>query len=224
MNVWTLPALIFLMMFLAVNFVVWMFKVMGKLTAALLRKAFSLSMPENERRWLERLFTPIWIAVGIWAFLKLKNESLLVALFGLFSFRSGGNTAKTIVYSLHDRRLVKKLGDGGLLSRVTAAVITLEMMFFIGMALAYKAVSVVAGSSAWLFYLWFGGLAFGLLFFSIVARNNDGVLMKNVLSIAVFFSGRKGMESVERLKARGIENGGFERMRKGGERLKGWKR
>ncbi len=216
MNPWVIPAYLILGLFITINVLVRLFKTTGALTAAILRRILRLDLPENERKWLERLFTPVWIAVGIWSFLRLRNVSLITALFALFSFRSGGNVARAIIYSLHDRKLVRDIGGGGLLSRATSTILTVETLFIIGMTVTYKAVATVAGGSIDLLYLWVSGFAFGLLLFWIVARNNRGVLMKNVMSIVVFFSGKKGKETVERLRGKDLE----ERIRESYRRIR----
>lgn len=116
---------------------------------------------KNQKKSLERLYTPIWVLIGLWAFFKLKDASLLGAVFGLLAFRSGGaNIARLLVYSSHDGEILKEMAEGrvlGILEKAVRISLILEAAFPFAMLLAYKTLSAVTishgsvESSSWSF-------------------------------------------------------------------------
>ncbi|MDI3475810.1 MAG: hypothetical protein PWQ79_1316 [Thermococcaceae archaeon] len=116
----------------------------------------------------------------------------------MFTFRSGANIGRLIIYSHHDAELVEELGGEGILgmiSTVTKLSLLFEGLFLASLALSYKALSIalsIGGTARGLLLtLWLGGLAFGLAFGLFMARNNHGVLLKEDISLLAFFTIRK---------------------------------
>ncbi|NJE62482.1 hypothetical protein [Thermococcus sp. 21S7] len=194
-------ALFFLAVFLFINLSLMLMRAFGSLAGMTWRKVLKLDIPENEKKSLAKLYTPIWIAVGIWAFWKLWGAAWTAALFGFLAFRSGANITKTLVYGLHDQRLIDEHTEDsrllGIVGTATKLSILLETVFVVAFALAYKAFSVTLspnGMSAntFILSLWLAGLAFGLLFGWLIARNNRGILLQNAIATIGFFATKKG--------------------------------
>jgi len=199
-------AFFFLTAFLFINLSLILMRAFGSLAGMTWRKVLKLDIPENEKKGLARLYTIVWIAIGAWAFWQLKNISWIAALFGFLAFRSGANITKTLVYGLHDQRLIGEYTEEsralGIVGTATKLSILLETVFVVAFALAYKAFSVTLspnGMSAntFILSLWLGGLAFGLLFGWFTARNNHGILLQNAIATVGFFATRKDKEKTD---------------------------
>ncbi|NJE00358.1 hypothetical protein [Thermococcus sp. JdF3] len=206
-------AFLFLTAFLFINLSLMLMRAFGSLTGMAWRKVLRLEVPENEKKGIERLYTLVWIAVGAWAFWKLWGASWSAAFFGFLAFRSGANITRTLVYGLHDQRVIEEYTEDstvlGIIGMATKLSILLETIFVVAFALAYKAFSVTLspnGMSAntFILSLWFSGLAFGLLFGWFIARNNRGILLQNAIATVGFFATKKGKkktdETVKRAK------------------------
>ncbi len=198
-----LLSLFLLSLFIIFSVVVLFARTVGSLTGMAWRTVLRLDLPENEKRGWERLYTLIWLAVGLWAFITLWGWSLMRiagAIFGFLAFRSGANVTRTLVYGLHDRRIIKEQGSGGtvlgVVARATELSLLLETVLVLAFALAYKALSVAirpgVGVNTFIVYLWLSGLLFGLLFGWFIARNNRGILLRNAIATVGFFTIRKG--------------------------------
>ncbi|WP_148883022.1 hypothetical protein [Thermococcus aciditolerans] len=194
-------AFIFLTAFLFINLFLMLMRAFGSLTGMAWRKVLRLEVPENEKKGIERLYTLAWIAVGAWAFWKLWGASWSAAFFGFLAFRSGANITRTLIYGLHDQRIIEEYTEDstvlGIIGMATKLSILLETIFVVAFALAYKAFSVTLtpnGMSANTFILsiWLSGLAFGLLFGWFIARNNRGILLQNAIATVGFFATKKG--------------------------------
>ncbi|WP_457751474.1 hypothetical protein [Thermococcus sp.] len=194
--------------FVLLNITISLWRLFGRFTGITLRKSLGLNLPENEKKSWERLFTVVWLFVGIWAFFKLWSWSvtgIMSAIFGFLAFRSGANVTKALVYSLHDREIVKEHSrDSRALSIIGTATglsLLLEGLFIFSFALAYKVLSTTLNSGTrvnfFILILWIGGLIFGLVFGWFIAKNNRGILMENAISTVGFFATKKGKEKGE---------------------------
>ncbi|ASJ06304.1 hypothetical protein A3L08_02635 [Thermococcus pacificus] len=201
---WELLSLVLLLIFLGINVMSWFIRIGGKLAGVTLRKALRVDVPRNEKKGLERLFTLIWVAIGLWASFKVR-WNYLAMLFAFLAFRSGANITRTLVYSIHDGKVLEKYaGDSralSLLSRAVRASLLLEGLFVFAFGLAYKAISMTArpgefSRGLFILELWLAGLVFGALFGWLIARNNRGILLENQIVVVYFFAGKKGREKV----------------------------
>lgn len=201
----TIAAGFLLLVFIGLNLMLLMARTMAGLGSAAWKKIFRIEVPENEKKSYETLQTVAWLAAGAWGFWELRGTSLLAAFLAFFAFRSGLNVSKTLIYALHDQKVVREqYSEGKLLSVIgtaSAVSLLLEGLFVVVLAIAYKALSAItqSGISAGnlVLYLWLSGLAFGAASALLVARNNRGILMKNALPIVVFFSARTGKKKAE---------------------------
>ena len=202
-----IAALMLLLAFIGINIAVGLGRLFGRFAGVTLRRVLGVDLPENEKKGLERLFTLVWVPIGIWAFLRLWNWSvsgIAGAVFGFLAFRSGANLTRTLVYSIHDRKILEEHGEGRLLSvigKATGLSVLLEGTFAFSFALAYKLLSatITPGRSAnqFILLLWLGGLAFGLFFGWFIARNNKGILLRNAILVVGFFAAKKGKSKVD---------------------------
>jgi hypothetical protein len=193
-----LIAVLLLTVFLVINIVLFFMRLFRKGASILFKNLLRSEIPENEKKGWEKIYTLVWLAVGLWAFWKLKDKTILGAFFGFFTFRSGANVGKLIVYSHHDAKLVEKGGEGrvlGMISTVVKLSLLLEGTFLAGIAISYKALSITlkGGETAghFLLALWLVGLAFGIIFGLLISRNNNGILLGDSLSTLAFFTMRK---------------------------------
>jgi hypothetical protein len=151
---------------------------------------------------MERLFTPIWILIGLYGAWKVR-WNYLAMLFAFLTFRSGANVARLLVYSHHDGKVLQNIKKKFLrtLARATRLGLLLEGIFILAVALTYKALSTVSTSKGpagtLILELWVMGLIFGFAFFKLIARNNRGILMKDQISLVLIFAGKKGVEKTE---------------------------
>ncbi|ASJ11508.1 hypothetical protein [Thermococcus thioreducens] len=199
-------AFVFLIAFLFINLVLMLMRTFGSLAGMTWRKVLRLEIPENKKKGLEKLYTLFWLTVGIWAFWKLWGTSGAAAIFGFLAFRSGANITKTLIYGLHDQRIIEKYTEDsrllGIIGTATKLTIMLETVFVVAFALAYKAFSVTlspggVSANTFILSLWVLGLIFGLLFGRFIARNNDGILLQNAVAVVGFFTTRKGKKKTE---------------------------
>jgi len=205
MIVTKLIALFLLLVFLGLNAMIAIARLTMGLGSSLWRRIFRIEIPENEKKGYEIVYTIIWIGVGLWAFWKLKNASLFGAVLGFLTFRSGANLSKTLVYTIHDQRIVREYSNEGRLLSIIGNASTLslliEVLFVVTLGVAYKTLSATlkSGMSAgnFLLYLWAAGFLFGLLFGWFMGRNNRGILLSNAFPIVVFFSARAGKKKAE---------------------------
>ncbi len=204
---WELLSVVLLLTFLGINILVWFVRVGGKLAGITLRKALRVEVPGNEKKGIERIFTPIWILIGLWASFKVRWD-FLAMLFAFLAFRSGANITRTLVYSIHDGKILEDYtGDSrvlSLLSRAVRASLLLEGLFVLAFGLAYKAISVTArpgglSRGPFIIELWLAGLVFGVFFGWLIARNNRGILLENQIAVVSFFAGKKGREKADEL-------------------------
>jgi len=81
---------------------------------------------------------------------------------------------------------------------VTRLWLLLEGTFVLAFALAYKALSAVSTSrgpaGTFILELWLLGLVFGFAFFTLVARDNRGILLRDQISLV---PGKEGVEKAE---------------------------
>ncbi|NJE11075.1 hypothetical protein [Thermococcus sp. MAR1] len=199
-------AFVFLTAFLFINLSLILMRTFGSIAGVTWRKVLRVDVPENEKKGIERIYTLAWIAVGAWAFLKLWGASWSAAFFGFLAFRSGANITKTLIYGLHDQRIIEEYTEDSRVLRIigmaTKLSILLETIFVVAFALAYKAFSVTLSPSGMsvniiILSLWLAGLAFGLLFGWFIARNNRGILLRNAIATVGFFATRKGKKKTE---------------------------
>ncbi|AEK73191.1 hypothetical protein GQS_06465 [Thermococcus sp. 4557] len=199
-------AFLFLTAFLFINLFLMLMRAFGSLTGMAWRKVLRLDVPENEKKGIARLYTLVWLAVGVWAFWKLWGASWSAAFFGFLAFRSGANITKTLVYGLHDQKIIEEHTEEGtvlgIVGMATKLSILLETIFVVAFALAYKAFSVTLGpngmsANTFILSLWLSGLAFGLLFGWFIARNNRGILLKNAIATVGFFATKKGKRKTD---------------------------
>lgn len=194
------------LIFIGLNAMIYMARIMMRFGSAAWKKVFRIEIPENEKKSYEILQTVIWIAVGIWGFWKLKDVSMLGAFLGFFTFRSGSNVSKTLIYTIHDQKIVREYSsEGRLLSIIgTASTVSLllETILITALTLAYKTTSatIKPGMSAgnFVLYLWATGFIFGIISGWLISRNNRGILLRNTFQIIVFFSARAGKKKVEK--------------------------
>ncbi|ASJ08283.1 hypothetical protein A3L11_03180 [Thermococcus siculi] len=211
-----LLSLLLLSTFLLINLGMAFMRAFGSLAGMTWRKVLRLDIPENEKKNWEKLYTAVWLIVGGWAFIKLWGWSatrVMAALFGFLAFRSGANVTRTLIYGLHDQRIIEEYTEDssvlGIIGTATKLSLLLETVFVVAFALAYKAFSVTLNpnglsANTFILYLWLAGLAFGLLFGWFIARNNRGILLRNAIATVGFFTARKGKrkadETVEKAK------------------------
>ncbi|WP_167731165.1 hypothetical protein [Thermococcus sp. GR6] len=198
----------FLLGFLLINVMIIFIRLFGSIAGMTWRKLLRLEISENEKKDLEKFYTIVWIAVGTWAFWQLKNASWIAAIFGFIAFRSGANITRTLVYGLHDTRLIEQYTDDSrvlaLVGKATQLSILTETIFVVAFALVYKTLSVTLNSNgmsanSFIILLWLGGLAFGVLFGRLITRNNQGILLRNAMITVGFFTGRAGRQKVKKV-------------------------
>ena len=211
-----LLSLFLLATFLLINISVAFMRTFGNLAGMTWRKVLRLDIPQNEKKSWDRLYTVVWLLIGGWAFIKLWGWSVMrvmAALFGFLAFRSGAHVTKTLIYGLHDQRIIEEYTEDsrllGIVGTATKLSLLLETVFVVAFALAYKAFSITLNPNGMranplILYLWLAGLAFGLLFGWFIARNNHGILLQNAIATVGFFTARKGRrkadETVEKAK------------------------
>ncbi|WP_099209553.1 hypothetical protein [Thermococcus henrietii] len=191
-----------ILIFIGINLWLSFIRFTAKITGKLARKALHIELPENEKKALEGLFTPIWIGVGLYGAWKVRWDYLAM-LFAFLAFRSGANVSKLLVYSHHDGEILKDLRGRllGTLARVTRLGLLLEGAFILALALAYKALSALSTSRGpvgiFILKLWLLGLLSGFAFGWLVARNNGGILLRDQIALVLLFAGKKGVEKTE---------------------------
>ncbi len=204
---WELLSAVLLLTFLGINLWLWLIKAVGKLAGITVKKVLRVEVPGNEKKGLERIFTPIWILIGLWASFKVRWD-ILAMLFAFLAFRSGANVARALVYSVHDGKVLERYtGDSRVLSligKAARASLLLEGVFVLAFGLAYKAISVTArpgglSRGPFIIELWLAGLGFGAFFGWLIARNNRGILLENQIAVVSFFAGKKGREKADEL-------------------------
>ncbi len=178
-----------------------------RMAGKILKAVLKIEVPKNEKKSLERLYTPLWIIIGLWAFWKLKDRTLLGAFFGLLAFRSGANITRLLVYSKHDAKILTEMAEGKILDLLGRAIklsLLLEAAFPLALVLAYKTLSAVtlSGGSVgrFLLELWSAGAIFGLLFGYIIARNNRGLLLEDSIDTLIFIMAARGKKKAEKAK------------------------
>jgi len=216
-------AILLLLVFPFINLTMTMFRLAGKFAGATLKKALHIDVPGNQKKTLERLFTPIWILVGLYGAWKVQ-WNYLAMLFAFLAFRSGANVARTLVYSIHDGKIIERYTSDswvfGILGKAVKISLLLESTFLVAFALAYKALSLTTtstGTSTTLFVmtLWLAGLVFGAFFGWFITRNNDGVLLEDEITVVLLFAGKKGKEKTEETIGSVLKTArGFERYRR----------
>ncbi|WP_457741333.1 hypothetical protein [Thermococcus sp.] len=198
-------SIILLLGFLGINVTLTIVRLSGRIAGVTLKKTLRIDVPKNEKKILERFFTPIWILVGLWGVWKTRWD-ILAMVFAFLAFRSGANVSRTLVYSIHDGKLVEEYTRDskilGIVGKATRISLLLEGIFVIALALAYKTLSAAtnpSGSSSSLFLveLWTSGLIFGAIFGWLIAKNNRGILLENQIAIVWLFAGKKGKEKTE---------------------------
>ncbi|ASI99495.1 hypothetical protein [Thermococcus celer] len=204
-----LLAILLLATFLLIKIALTLMRTFGRITGRTWRKVLRLEVPENEKKGLERVYTLAWVLVGAWAFLKLWGWSptrITAAFFGFLAFRGGANVAKTLIYGLHDQRIIEGYTEDskvlGVVGKATKLSLLLETLFVVAFALAYKALSVALkpggmGANTFILSLWLSGLVFGSFFAWFIARNNRGILLKDAIATVGFFTLRKGKKKAE---------------------------
>lgn len=201
-----------LLVFLGINLWLSLLRIMGKIAGKLAKKALRVELPENEKKNLERLFTPIWVIVGLYGLWKVRWDYLAM-LFAFLAFRSGANVSRLLVYSHHDGKILGEIRGRllGTLARATKLGLLLEGIFVLALALSYKALSTVStqrsSAGTFLIELWLAGLVFGFVFGWLIARNNRGILLKDQILLVLLFAGKKGVEKTEETKEL-IKSGG----------------
>ncbi|ACS32653.1 hypothetical protein [Thermococcus gammatolerans] len=206
-------SLALLSVFLGLNVMVGVARFTVGMGSSVWRRVLRVEIPENEKKGYEILYTVIWIAIGLWAFWKLKDKTLLGAVLGIFTFRSGSNLSKTLIYTVHDQRIVREYSNEGrllsIIGRASTLSLLIEALFVVTLGIAYKTLSITlkSGMSAgnFLLYLWGAGFLFGLLFGWFVGRNNRGILMSNAFPILVFFMARTGKKKTEEVVRKPLE-------------------
>ncbi len=204
-----LLSLLILATFILINAALLVGRFLGAITGMTWRKVLRLDIPENEKKSWEKLYTLVWLIVGLWAFWKLWGWSLTrvaAAVFGFLAFRSGANITRTLVYSLHDRKVIEGYTEDSrtleVIARATRFSLLIEGLFVVSFALIYKTLSITfnpsgRSASAFILYLWLAGLIFGLLFGWFMAKNNRGILMRNAIATVGFFALRKGKRKAD---------------------------
>ncbi|WP_456422983.1 hypothetical protein [Thermococcus sp.] len=206
MTAQSLLSYLLLLLFLGINLWLSILRITSRIAGKFLTKAFRINLPPNEKKTMERMFTVIWLAVGIYGALKVR-WNLLAMVFAFLAFRSGANVSRTLVYSIHDGKIIERhVRDSrtlGIMGRAVRISLLLEGLFVIAFALAYKVLSTTAGpargsASIFIVELWILGLVFGVAFGLMVARNNEGILLENQMAVVWFFTGKKSKEKTER--------------------------
>lgn len=207
MDFWTLMAVYILILLSLTNLLLKPVLLAKRMTGKALKKLIRVQVPENQKKSLERLYTPVWLIIGIWAFFKLKEATLLGAVFGLLAFRSGANITRLIVYSSHDAKVLRGMAEGRVLKvleRIVRLSLLFESAFPVALILAYKTLSAITlqtGSAGkFLLELWVAGALFGLLFSYIIARNNKGLLLEDSVDALIFIVAVRGKQKTEKAK------------------------
>ncbi|CAI1492517.1 conserved membrane protein of unknown function [Thermococcus nautili] len=202
MGVQNALSLFILLVFIGINLWLSLTRLITRITGKLVRRVLRVELPENEKKAIERLFTPIWIGVGLYGAWKVRWDYLAM-LFAFLAFRSGANVSKLLVYSHHDGKILKNLRGRllGTLARVTRLGLLLEGTFILALALAYKTLSALSTSRGpvgiFILKLWLLGLLSGFVFGWFVARNNGGILLRDQIALVLLFAGKKGVEKTE---------------------------
>lgn len=213
-------AILLLLALFFMNLALMMARLMSKLAGITLRRTFRIDVPGNQKKTRERLFTLICVVVGIYGVWKVRWDYLAM-LFAFLAFRSGANVSRTLVYSIHDGRIIERyISDDrvfGILGKAVKVTLLLEGMFIVAFALAYKALSLTTtstGTSTTLFVmaLWLAGFVFGAIFGWFIARNNDGILLEDQITVVLLFAGKKGKEKTIEPVLKTLK--GFERYRR----------
>jgi len=191
-----------LLIFIGINIWLSFIRFTAKITGKLARKALRIELPENEKRTLEKFFTPTWVAAGLYTAWLVRGNPLAVP-FAFLSFRSGASVARLLVYSRHDWKILKNLRGMflGTLARATGLGLLIEGTYLSALALAYKALSALSTSrgpaGALILEAWLLGLLFGSAFSWLVARNNGGILLRDQIALVLLFAGKKTVEKTE---------------------------
>ncbi|WCN27717.1 hypothetical protein [Thermococcus kodakarensis] len=209
MDIWTLVAVYILIFLSLANLFIKPILFAKRMAGKVLKKLLRVRVPENQKKGVERLYTPIWVIIGLWAFFKLKDASLLGAVFGLLAFRSGANITRLLVYSSHDGKILKEMAEGrvlGILEKAVRISLILEAAFPFAMLLAYKTLSAVTISHGsvgkFLLELWVAGAIFGLVFGYLIAKDNRGLLLEDSVEALTFMIALKGKQKAEKAKER----------------------
>ena len=202
MDVQSVLSFLVLLAFVGMNLWIRLMRIASRFTGKLIRRVLRVELPENEKKSLERLFTPVWVLVGLYGAWKVRWDYLAM-LFAFLAFRSGANVARLLIYSHHDGKILQGMKKRFLttLARVTRLWLLLEGTFVLAFALAYKALSAVSTSrgpaGTFILELWLLGLVFGFAFFTLVARDNRGILLRDQISLVLLFAGKEGVEKAE---------------------------
>lgn len=212
-------SLALLSVFLGLNVMVGVARFTVGIGSSVWRRVLRVEIPENEKKGYEILYTVIWIAIGLWAFWKLKDKTLLGAVLSIFTFRSGSNLSKTLLYALHDQKIVQEYSNReqllSLIGKASTITLITEAIFVVTLGVAYKILSMTLtpgmgmskeiSSGNFLLYLWGAGFLFGLLFGWFMGRNNRGILMSNAFPILIFFMARTGKKKTEEVVRKPLE-------------------
>jgi hypothetical protein len=207
MNIWTVIAVYILVLLSLANLFLKPVLFAKRMAGKVLKKLLRIQVPKNQKKGLERLYTPVWILIGLWAFFKLKDATLLGAVLGLLAFRSGANITRLLIYSSHDAKILKEMAEGrvlGLLEKAVRITLLIEVAFPLAIVLAYKALSAVTishGSAGrFLLGLWVAGALFGVVFGYMIARDNRGLLLEDSVEALTFMIAFKGKQKTERAR------------------------
>ncbi len=189
-----------LAVFLLINILLTLNRLGTKIFGTATRKTLRIELPENEKKAYEKFFTLLWIIIGIWAFWRIKDMTLIGAILAFLAFRSGGNVSKTLIYGIHDMKIIREYtSDSRILEaagKVVQLSLLLESLLIFSFALSYKVISAMLNGINLIILLWFGGVIIGALFSLFIAKNNKGILTKDDIIVVLFFMGKKGRDSL----------------------------
>ncbi len=190
--------------FIAISLTVSAARLLFSVTGRVMVKLLRISIPENEKKRYEPLFTVIWVMVGVYAARQLENTNPLVLILTFLTFRNGANITRKFIYGLHDMALVKEHAGRSLMGRAVRLGILTEVLFLLIWAVSYRVITIGirvlsgTGFSVFILCLWIAGALFGAVFGMLIARNNRGILLRDEILTVLLFSGKKGVEISER--------------------------
>jgi len=171
--------------------VFFLMKLIIGITKTLIRVPVEFVGGENldKRTWPSLTFNLITIFVGLLVFYLMLRKSMVLALLLPFSFRSGANFGRFLVYSIHDAKILKE--EKGIFGVVSLTLLLLELSFLLALIVISQSLYVALNGVSLSLLLWFSGLTFGCGFGLIVANTSRGLLMRDSIALLTFLGAKK---------------------------------
>ncbi len=150
-----------------------------------------LDAPIAKRNWLDWLFTTVWLAVGAMSLLVSRPPSIFT-LFVFLAFKGGADLGAKMIFGLHDLRKLKgrtilrhMVFMAVLVASVPSILFFLTWKLFYNFLLSVSAVLLEVSVSKLSFYLWAGGVVFGVAFGAIRSWGEEGILLRGELALVM---------------------------------------